>query len=63
MAVSFSSFGVDMISMVPSASTTTFSSVNATDLVRDPLREAGWSWGKGLVREGVEDFDSRLARW
>lgn len=31
-AVSFSSVGADMISTLPSAATTTFSSVNATDL-------------------------------
>lgn len=37
-----------MISTLPSAPTTSFSSVNATDL-REDLRESDWSWGGSLV--------------
>lgn len=50
-----------MTSTLPSALTTSFSSVNATDL-REDLRELDWSWGGRFSVGTLEDMDARLAR-
>lgn len=50
-----------MTSTLPSALTTSFSSVNATDL-REDLRESDWSWGGRFSVGTLEDSDAMLKR-